>query len=95
MEEVQMAIETECANCGQITQCYDDGEAYVCVSAEMCFKNIRIRELEARERRLKEAVLAALDWLDRFGAHAPIMFGGEPELYEKLRAALAGEEQPE
>ncbi len=47
MEEVQMAIETECANCNQIAQCYDDGEAYVCVSAEMCKKNVHIAALEA------------------------------------------------
>ncbi len=53
-------------------------------------ENLRIRlaASEARERRLCEAVLAALDWLGRFGEHAPIMFGGEAELHEQLTAAL-------
>ncbi len=47
MEEVQMAIETECAICYQVTQCYNDGEAYICVNREMCKKNERIAILEA------------------------------------------------
>lgn len=50
-------------------------------------------EDSAREcEKLRSAVLAALDWLARFGEHAPIMFGGEAELHDTLRAALAPEE---
>jgi acetylornithine deacetylase/succinyl-diaminopimelate desuccinylase-like protein len=32
---------------------------------------------------------AALDWLNSFGEHAPIEFGGEQELHDTLHAAIA------
>jgi hypothetical protein len=86
MEEVQMAIETECANCGVVGQCYNDGEAYICFNREMCKKNQRIGELEARERRLREACKTAIE-MDWHGI-------GAPHVYEQLRAALAPEEEP-
>jgi hypothetical protein len=37
----------------------------------------------------KAALEAAHDWLDQFGQHAPIVFGGEQELDDKLCAILA------
>jgi pentose-5-phosphate-3-epimerase len=63
MEEVQMAIETECANCYQVTQCYDDGEAYICINREMCKKNARIASLEAERDAAQGAALRlAREW---------------------------------
>ena len=38
---------------------------------------------------LLEACQAAFDWLGRFGAHAPIIFGGEQHLHDILHAAIA------
>ncbi len=29
-------LRTECANCGWNTDCYDDGEAYICADRDMC-----------------------------------------------------------
>ncbi len=37
---------------------------------------------------LKKAAKSAASWLDRFGEHAPIAFGGEAELSEELQAAI-------
>lgn len=37
---------------------------------------------------LLEACEAAANWIARFGEHAPIIFGGEAELSELLRAAI-------
>lgn len=31
-----MAIRTECANCRTVSDCRDDGEAYVCINDELC-----------------------------------------------------------
>jgi|SRR6476469_1325275 len=45
---VQVAtFEAKCDNCNWVGMCYDDGEANVCVSFEMCKKNIRITTLAA------------------------------------------------
>jgi len=59
---------------------------------------IRLRELlneaEARERRLREACEMAMDWICRVGEHS-VVFGGEAELYEQLRAALVEENDHE
>ncbi len=38
---------------------------------------------------LLTACQTAYDWLDRFGRDAPIVFGGETEVFEQLRAAIA------
>jgi len=38
---------------------------------------------------LLEACEAALNWVNDFGEHAPIQFGGEAELAESLQAAIA------
>lgn len=38
---------------------------------------------------LLEACVSALDWINRFAGDAPIVFGGESELAEKLSAAIA------
>lgn len=46
-------------------------------------------KLMAAAPELMEACKAAMDWIDKFGEHAPIQFGGEAELYQQLRAALA------
>lgn len=39
---------------------------------------------------LLAACEAALAWLNRFGEHSPIAFGGEAEIAEHLRTDLAG-----
>ncbi len=49
-----MAIQTECAICYQITQCFNDGEAYICVNREMCKKNERIVSLQAELTRAEQ-----------------------------------------
>ena len=41
--------------------------------------------------KLETAVKASLAWLDKFGEHAPIAFGGEQELHDVLQAALAAQ----
>ncbi len=41
------------------------------------------------EDALLEVCEKAREWLDRFGAHSPTIFGGEAELDEQLRAVLA------
>jgi hypothetical protein len=38
---------------------------------------------------LVKACEAAYAWLDRFGEHAPLVFGGEAEVADQIRAALA------
>lgn len=30
-----------CENCGELADCYDDGEAIVCIDARQCRKNLR------------------------------------------------------
>lgn len=37
---------------------------------------------------LKTAAINAVAWLDRFGEHAPIVFGGEADLSTELQAAI-------
>ena len=39
--------------------------------------------------RLRNACQSALDWLDKFGKDAPIVFGGEQELHDELQVALS------
>jgi hypothetical protein len=41
--------------------------------------------------KLRNAVEAALTWLDKFGEHAPIEFGGEQELHDVLQDAIAAQ----
>ena len=48
-----------------------------------------IDNLRQQNAQLLEACKAALNWLNEFGEHAPVMFGGEGELAEQLRAAIA------
>lgn len=38
--------------------------------------------------RLRNACQSALNWLDKFGKDAPIVFGGEQELHDELQDAL-------
>lgn len=45
--------------------------------------------LVGQVRQLADACQAALDWINRFGEHAPIVFGGEAQLAQQLAAALA------
>lgn len=45
--------------------------------------------------KLRNAVEAALSWLDKFGEHAPIEFGGEQELHDILHNAIAAEHSVE
>lgn len=52
------------------------------------------RGLEANKEyiaKLEIAVQASLAWLDKFGEHAPLAFGGEQELHDTLQAALAAQ----
>lgn len=49
-----------------------------------------IERLEAENKALRVAAIAARDWIDRFGADAPIIFGGEAELWQKLNDAIQG-----
>ena len=48
-----------------------------------------IKKLKEQNGKLKDACTAAYNWLDRFGQHAPITFGGEAELSKKLSNALS------
>lgn len=48
----------------------------------------RIAELTAQRDELLTAAIAARDWLDRFGEHAPFVFGGEGKLDKVLRKAI-------
>jgi hypothetical protein len=47
-----------------------------------------LARLRGERAELLSACQAAYEWLDKFGAHAPIQFGGEAELSEQLCAAL-------
>lgn len=47
-------------------------------------KNTKIKEQAARITELEAACEAAMDWLNEFGEHAPITFGGEQEVYDQL-----------
>jgi hypothetical protein len=38
-------------------------------------------------RQSYEAINAAIEWLNRFAVHAPIIFGGEGELHDQLQQA--------
>lgn len=44
--------------------------------------------------KLEAAVKESLAWLDKFGEHAPITFGGEQELHDTLQEALASKPTP-
>lgn len=57
-----------------------------CLTAEEEQANAR---LLAAAPELLAACQAALDWIDRFGEHAPIMFGGEADVAQALEAAIA------
>lgn len=52
----------------------------------------RIAALEAERDGLLEACADALEWINDFGMHSPVRFGGEAELAIKLTKAL-GDEQ--
>lgn len=45
--------------------------------------------------KLQNAVKEALVWINNFGEHAPITFGGEQELHDILHDALDAEHTPE
>lgn len=45
--------------------------------------------LVAAAPELLAACQAALDWLDRFGEHAPLQFGDEARVVRALEAAIA------
>jgi len=63
-----------------------DGAGVQGVVVAVWVRNARA-ELEAKD----SAIRKALDWLDKFGEHAPIVFGGEQELHDILHTALGGE----
>lgn len=75
--------------------CFDDG-ALVAVTGEAdnresqlyaaMFADAPAMLLEIAK--LRNAVESALSWLDKFGEHAPIEFGGEQELHDTLQDAL-------
>jgi hypothetical protein len=48
---------------------------------------------ESSRQELLEALEAAREWLSRFGEHAPIVFGGEHALDDKMRIAIANANQ--
>lgn len=47
-----------------------------------------VSTLKTRVSELEFACRLALDWLNRFGENAPIIFGGEPEVARVLSKAL-------
>lgn len=49
----------------------------------------KIHEQEAALAAAHEAIRVAMKWLGNFGAHAPVLFGGEAELDATLGAALS------
>lgn len=50
-------ITTECANCGIVSDCHDDGEAYVCNNDELC--HLRCERRDAHLVLTKAGIIGA------------------------------------
>jgi hypothetical protein len=63
------------------------------VAAVEAFGEEKVAEIESAVQKMRKALQDAHDWLDAFGEHAPIQFGGEAELAETLEEAIASADQ--
>lgn len=48
----------------------------------------QLAAVTAERDKLREAATYAMNFVDRLGADSPVVFGGEADVYHKLRAAL-------
>ena len=70
---------------------YEDSKYHTEAAAELADLRAENEQLKAQEKISQDAIKAAFHWINNFGMHSPIEFGGEQELHDILHIALTGD----